>query len=165
MCLVRPSAQYAFHVCRGPHTQPFETVVSKAFRLVSSRPLTDNLLSFKFRCSVASPFIFNQYFHADCSFDLANYMSFPTPAAQLHTIFYFCSYLFYLNPFQQEFITISFFYTFSWNTLNCLLSSVFPTAYDLTLSRREYQDTSPHEMDLSSGLLLLFLLLVYFFCP
>ena len=59
------------------HTDLLNRVESKTFRLINSAPLT--LDSLNHRRYVASLFIFNRYFHADCSSELANCMPPPLP--------------------------------------------------------------------------------------
>ena len=56
------------------HTTLLDRDQSKAFRLISSFPLTDSLQPPSFRQNVTSLAIFYQYFHANCSIDIANCM-------------------------------------------------------------------------------------------
>ena len=56
------------------HTALLNRVESKAFRLISSPPLTDCLDSLSHQHNVASLSLFYHYFHADCSSELANCM-------------------------------------------------------------------------------------------
>ena len=53
------------------HTALLNRMESKAFRLISSPPLTDCLDCLSHRRNVASLSIFYRYFHADCSSEFA----------------------------------------------------------------------------------------------
>ena len=59
------------------HTALLNRMESKAFHLINSPPLTDCLDSLSHRCNVASLSLFYRYFHADCSYELANCMHSP----------------------------------------------------------------------------------------
>ena len=118
------------------HTALLNRVESKAFRLISSPPLTDCLDSLSHRGNVASLSLFYCYFHADCSSELANCMPplFPQPRC---TRLSACSHPYSVhlpnarvNQYFHSFIT----YTGKlWNTLYL---SLFPPAYDLNSFKR-----------------------------
>ena len=60
------------------HTALLNRVESKAFHLINSFPLPDCLDSLSHQRNVASLSIFYCYFHVDCSFEIANWMSPPS---------------------------------------------------------------------------------------
>ena len=63
------------------HTELLNKIESKAFCLTDSLPLTDCFQTLTLCHNVASLTIFYRYFHANCSFELANCMlpSLPQP--------------------------------------------------------------------------------------
>ena len=131
-------------------------MVSKAFCLVISPPLTDCLDFLSHRRNVASISLFYRYFHADCSSELANCMPPPLPRPRCTRLSTSHPYSVYLsnariNQYLNSFIP------YTGKLWNSLPMSVFPPAYDLTLSKEECQDTSNAKLDLQP--LPLFLLL------
>ena len=82
--LVRPCMEYASHVWGGStHTALLDRVESKAFRLISSPPLTNCLLPLKSRRIVASLSLFYRYFHAHYSLQLTDCIPYPFPRQRL----------------------------------------------------------------------------------
>ncbi len=135
--LVRPRVEYASHVWGGStHCNLLDRVESKAFRYISSPPLTDWLQPLKFRRSVASLSIFYCCIHAYCSSNVAACMPplLPLPRctrlatdAPSHTIQIpyarVNQYLYSFIPFPSQL----------WNRLP---RSVFPPSYDFQLFKR-----------------------------
>ena len=118
------------------HTALLNIVESKAFRLINSPPLIDCLDSLSYRRNVASLSIFDRYFHADCSFELANCMP-PTSrglAAKDFLLFLILNLSIYLRKELTSIFTLSSLTLVSSGTL--FLLSVFPPAYDLNSFKR-----------------------------
>ena len=135
--LVRPRMEYACHVWGGStHTALLDRVESKAIRLISSPPLTNCLPSLKLRRNVASLAIFYRYFHANCSFDLANCMP-PLLQRPRRTRL---STLAHPYTVQIPYARVNqYFHSFIPSTgklWNSLPLSVFPPAYDLDAFKR-----------------------------
>ena len=135
--LIRPCMEYASHVWGGStHTALLNRVESKAFRLISSPPLTNCLQSLKFRRNVASLAIFYRYFHGYCSSELANCM--PPPLLRPR-----CTRLStYSHPYsvQLPYARVNqYLHSFIPSTgklWNSLPDSVFPPSYDLDFFKR-----------------------------
>ncbi len=118
------------------HTALLDGVESKAFRLISSPPLTSCLLPLKSCCSVASLSIFYPYFHANCSSELANCMPplLPRPrctrlSSQAHSYTDQTPYA-RVNQYLLSFLPVT---GKLWNSLP---ASVFPPVYDLNAFKR-----------------------------
>ena len=85
--LIRPCMEYGSHVWGGSTlTILLNRVESKAFRLINSPPLTDCLYFLSHRRNIAYSSLFYQYFHADCSSDLANCMPPSIPRSRCTSI-------------------------------------------------------------------------------
>ncbi len=109
------------------------TVESKAFRLISSPPLTSCLLPLKSRRNGTFLSIFYRYFHANCSSELGNCIPplLPRPrckrlSSQAH------SYT-VQTPYAR--VNQSFF-PCTGKLWNSLPASVFPPVYDLNAFKR-----------------------------
>ncbi len=119
--------EYACHVWGGStHTALLDRAESKAFRLISSPPLTSFFLPLKSRRNVASLSIFYRYFHAHCSSELANCMPplLPRPrctrlSSQAH------SYT-VQTPYARVNQYLLSFFPFTGQLWNSLPASVFP---------------------------------------
>merc|ERR1712035_134538 len=128
--------EYASHIWGGStHTSLLNRVESKAFRLINSPPLTDNLQSLKIHRDVASLSIFYQYFHGNCSSELANCMSPPLwwpRCTRLST--YSHSFSVQLSNVRVNQYLHSFI-PFTGKLWNSFPESVFPFAFDLYSSK------------------------------
>ena len=136
--LIRPCMEYASHVWGGStHTKLLDKVEKKAFRLISSPPLTDCLHSLLHRRGVASLSIFYRYFHANCSSELANCM--PPPLRRPRPTRLSTSAHPYsvqipharVNQYRDS------FFPSTGELWNSLPASVFPPAYNLNTFKRE----------------------------
>ena len=68
---IRPCMEYCSHIWgNSPGTELLDRVQSKAFRLISSPPLTSALLSLSLRRRVASLSLFYRYYFGRCSLEL-----------------------------------------------------------------------------------------------
>ncbi len=127
-------------VCVGggvsTHAALLNRVESKAIRLISSPPLTNCLPSFRLRRSVASLGIFYRYFHANCSFDIANCIP-PLLQRPRYTRLSALD-----HPYNNQIVYArvnQYFHSFIpsivklWNSVPF---SVFPPAYDLDAFKR-----------------------------
>ena len=136
--LVRPCMEYSSHVWgASPHTSILDKVELKAFRLIASPPLTNNLQSLSLRRNVASLSLFYRYYNSHCSSELSNSMPPPlrrpcstrlSSNSHLHSVQLSNPRI---NRYSQAFI----YSTGSlWNTLP---QTIFPPNYDLhTFKRR-----------------------------
>ncbi len=130
--------EYACHVWGGStHTALFDRVELKAFRLIRSPPLACCLLPLNSRRSVASLSIFYRYFHANCSFELANCMPPLLPrssctrfSSHAHSYTVQTPYA-GVNHYLLSFLPLT---DKLWNSLS---ASVFPPVYDLNVFKRK----------------------------
>ncbi len=118
------------------HTALLSRLESNAFRLMNSPPLTDCILPLILRRNVVSLSIFYRYFHANCSFELANCMPAPLPrprctklSSQAHPFTIQIPYT-RVNQHLQSFIPVT---CKLWKSLPF---SVFPPSYDLNIFKR-----------------------------
>ncbi len=111
--LVCPCMEYACHVWESStHTALLDRVELKAFQLISSPPLTSCLLPLKFCRIVASLSIFYEYFHGNCSSELATPS--PPPTDLLYMSFFTSSLLYCPNPLCKSEPVPPFLYPFHW---------------------------------------------------
>lgn len=134
---IRPCMEYCSHIWgSSPGVELLDRVESKAFRLISSPPLTDPLPSLSLRRDVASLSLFYRYYFGRCSTELHNCI--PTPlvrpratrqASQAH------KYSVALCQTRIERYSKSFFPAASvrWNSLP---EEIFPDEYDICSFKR-----------------------------
>ena len=136
--LIRPCMEYASHIWGGStHTALLNRVESKAFRLISSPPLTDCLQSLNIRRNVASLSIFYRYFHGYCSSELANCMPPPLQRPRC-TRLATSSHPYSVQPPNARVNQyLHSFIPFTGKLWNSLPDSVFPPDYDLNFFKRE----------------------------
>ena len=135
--LVRPCMEYACHVWGGStHTALLDRVESKAFRLISSPPLTSCLLPLKSRRNVASLSIFYRYFHANCSSELANCMPPLLPRPRYTRLSLQAHPYTVQTPYARVNQYLHSFIPFTGKLWNSLPASVFPPVYDLNAFKR-----------------------------
>ena len=137
--VVRPCMEYSSHVWGGScqsHLQLLDKVESKAFHLINSPILTDNLQTLSERRSVATLSLFYRYYNKHCSSELANHVGKSykpvretrwTSSVHSHIIRPFCPRL---NICKRSFLYRS---VSMWNTLP---SDVFPALYNINIFKR-----------------------------